>query len=130
MAKASSLVSALRQVAGAIGVAVLTTYLTRQTTTHAQEISHAIQLHHLSGAAATCVQAAGLAVNQAFVRACVEQYATTNGLVDTFWVILFASAICLIPALLVGRDPAIEAYKQARARGEESTLQRVPTMHE
>ena len=33
-------------------------------------------------------------------------------------------------ALIVGRDPAVRAYQEARARGEEVTPERVPAMSE
>ncbi|HEX7737319.1 MAG TPA: DHA2 family efflux MFS transporter permease subunit [Ktedonobacteraceae bacterium] len=134
MAKASSLVTVTRQVAGAIGVAALTTYLTQQTKDHAADIGNAIKngltTHQFSGVAATCVKAAGPTVNQALAKACVVQHATVNGLTDTFWFVTIACAATIILALIVGRDPAIEAYKKARARGEEVTLERQPTMAE
>jgi EmrB/QacA subfamily drug resistance transporter len=134
MAKASSLVTVTRQVAGAIGVAALTTYLTQQTQSHAQDIGNAIKngltTHQLSGVAATCAQTAGRTLNQAAVQACVSQHATVNGLVDTFWVVLICCTATVVLALIVGRDPAIEAYKQARARGEEVVLERQPALSE
>lgn len=134
MAKASSLVTVTRQVAGAIGVAALTTYLTQQTQTHAQDLGNTIQnglaTHQLSGAAATCVQSAGRTLNQAAIQACVGQHATVSGLVDTFWVVLICCAATVVLALIVGRDPAIEAYKQAKARGEEVVLERQPVLSE
>ncbi|HVU66957.1 MAG TPA: DHA2 family efflux MFS transporter permease subunit [Ktedonobacteraceae bacterium] len=134
MAKASSLVTVTRQVAGAIGVAALTTYLTQQTKSHATEIGNAIQsgmaTHHWSGVAATCVQAAGPTMNKVAAQACVVQHATVNGLNDTFWFVLISCVITIVLALIVGRDPAIEAYKKARARGEEVTLERQPAMME
>ncbi len=134
MAKASSLVTVTRQVAGAIGVAVLTTYLTQQTTTHATPIGNALKSglvpHQFSGVAATCMKAAGPTLNQAAVKACVVQNATVNGLTDTFWLVLICCTVTVVLALVVGRDPAIEAYKQARARGEEVTLERQPVLSE
>jgi hypothetical protein len=134
MAKASSLVTVTRQVAGAIGVAALTTYLTQQTKSHATEIGNAIQsgmaTHHWSGVAATCVQAAGPTMNKVAAQACVVQHATVNGLNDTFWFVLISCVITIVLALIVGRDPAIEAYKKARERGEEVTLERQPAMME
>jgi EmrB/QacA subfamily drug resistance transporter len=134
MAKASSLVNATRVVASAIGVAALTAYLTQQTTNHAQDIGKTIQAglatHQFSGVAATCVQAAGPTLNQAAARACVVQHATAMGMTDTFWVVLIFCAVCIVLALIVGRDPAIEAYKQAKARGEDVQLERVPALSE
>lgn len=134
MAKASSLVTVTRQVAGAIGVAALTTYLSQQTKSHATDLGNTIKsgqgTHHLSGVAATCVQAVGSALNRAAVQACVEKNATVNGLTDTFWIVLICCVATIVLALIVGRDPAIEAYKKARARREEVTLERQPAMVE
>jgi EmrB/QacA subfamily drug resistance transporter len=132
MAKASSLVTVTRQVAGAVGVAALTAYLTQQTTSHATTITNALKAGqatgHFSGVAATCAQAASHAQSQVaaqlLAKACIVQNATVNGLSDTFWVVLICCAATMILALIVGRDPAIEAYKQARARGEEVKLER------
>ncbi len=134
MAKASSLVSVMRQVAGALGIAALTTYLTQRTASHAQDIGNAmqagLQTHQLSGVAATCVQAAGPTLNQAAAQACVVQHATAMGMSDTFWIVLICSAACILLALIVGRDPAIEAYKKARANGEEVEIERAPVLSE
>ena len=134
MAKASSLVTVTRQVASAIGVASLTTYLTQQTTSHATDIGNAIRsglvTHQLSGVAATCVRAAGPTLNQAAARTCVVQHATTMGLASTFWLVLISCVAAVVLALIVGRDPAIEAYKQARERGEEVELERQPVLSE
>lgn len=134
MAKASSLVSVARQVAGAIGVAILTTYLTQQTTNYGTNIGNSIKAgvvnHQLSGVAATCVQAGGPTLNQTLVRNCVTQHALTNSLSNTFLVILIFCAICMVVALFLGRDPAIEAYKQAKARGEDVKLENQMVMSE
>jgi MFS family permease len=134
MAKASSLVSVMRQVSGAIGVAILTTYLTQQTTNHATAIGNAIQAglttNQFTATALTCVQAAGPTLNQTLVRNCISQYALTNGLTDTFLAILIACSVCIVLALIIGRDPAIEAYKEARARGEDVKLERQAVMSE
>ena len=134
MAKASSLISITRQVAGAFGVAGLTTYLTQQATTHAQDIGKALQTgiatHHLSGVAATCARAAGPKLDQAAVHACVGLHASVMGMADTFWIVLICCAASIIPALLMGRDPAIEAHKQAKARREDVELEKAPTLSE
>jgi hypothetical protein len=123
MAKASSLLGILRQVATALGVTGLTTYLVQQTTTHATDIKNVLleglQTHHLSGVAATCAQAGGLEQNLAAINACVVQHATITGLTDTFWIALFLPLACVLLALLLGRDPAVEAHKKAKARGED-----------
>jgi EmrB/QacA subfamily drug resistance transporter len=134
MAKASSLVTVTRQVASAIGVAALTTYLTQQAKSHATDIGASIKngmtTHQFSGVAATCVKAGGSTLNQAAIKNCVVQHATATGLNDTFWIVLICSAAAVVLALIVGRDPAIEAYKKAKARGEEVTLERQTVMAE
>src|SRR6266568_6034530 len=132
MAKASSLVTVTRMVASAIGVASLTTYLTQQATHHGLDIGKSIQAglatHQFSGVAATCVQAAGRTLNQAALRACVAQHAATQGLDDTFWLVLICCAVSIALALIVGSDPAIRALKQARAGGKEIILEREPVL--
>jgi EmrB/QacA subfamily drug resistance transporter len=134
MAKASSLVSVTRQVASAIGIAALTTYLTQQAVNHGTDIGNAMRTglatHQLSGDAATCVKAAGPAFNKAAAQACVVQHATTISMNDTFWIVLIFCAAATVLALIVGRDPAIEEYKRAKARGEEVTLERQPVLSE
>ena len=77
-----------------------------------------------------CVQAAGRTLNQAALRACVAQHAATQGLDDTFWLVLICCAASIVLALILGRDPAVRAYQQAKARGEEVTPERVPAMSE
>ncbi|HEY6540079.1 MAG TPA: DHA2 family efflux MFS transporter permease subunit [Ktedonobacteraceae bacterium] len=134
MAKASSLVSVTRIVASAIGVAGLTTYLTQQAATHGLAIGKAIQAglatHQFSGIAATCVKLAGPTLNQAAVQACVARQASAQGLDDTFWVVLICCAVSIVLALILGRDPAVRAYQEAKARGDSVTPERVPVMSE
>src|SRR5579884_3387223 len=116
MAKASSLISSTKVVAGAVGVAILTTYLTQQTTNHARDIAAGLTTRPLSGVAATCVQQAGL--HEQAIRACITQHALTMGLNDTFMFSLIGCVICTVLALFLGRDPALEAAKKAKERGE------------
>jgi EmrB/QacA subfamily drug resistance transporter len=120
MAKASSLLGIMRQVATALGVTGLTTYLVQQATTHATEIKNALlegqQTHHLSGVAATCAQAGGPTQHLEAIKACVAQQATITGLTDTFWIALLLPAACVLLALFLGRDPAVEAHKIASCR--------------
>ena len=116
MAKASSLISSTRTAFGAIGVAVLTTYLTQQSATHAKDIAAGLATRPLSGVAATCVQQVGLHARA--LQGCVAQHAVTMGLNDTFLFSLIGCAICAGLAFFVGRDPAIEAAKAAKASGE------------
>src|SRR5437660_7113755 len=82
MAKASSLINSTKVVFGAVGVAVLTTFLTQRATAHAQEIASGLLSRPLSGVAAACVQQAGR--NAQALQACVAQHAVTMGLNDTF----------------------------------------------
>jgi EmrB/QacA subfamily drug resistance transporter len=129
MAKASSLVNATQQVFSAVGVALLTSYLTQQTANQETAIGNAISkgltTHQLSGVAATCVRAGGATGNQALVQQCVVQHSMTSGLNNTFWLILVVSVVSIFLALILGRDPAIEAYRQTRARGEDARLDHV-----
>jgi EmrB/QacA subfamily drug resistance transporter len=134
MAKASSLVSVTRIVASAIGVAALTTYLTQRGISHGQDIEKSLQAglatHQFSGVAATCVQAAGPTFNQATLRACVTQHAAILGLNDTFLVVVICCTALIVLALIMGRDPALQAFKDAKARGEDVVLAREPVLSE
>ncbi|HLY31189.1 MAG TPA: DHA2 family efflux MFS transporter permease subunit [Ktedonobacterales bacterium] len=122
MARASSLVNVTRQVFSAVGVSALTAYLTQQATTHGNEIKSALltalQTHTLpaAGAARDCVVQFGR--NAPAIQACAAQHAITHGLDDTFWVAMIGCAICAVLALIVGRDPAVQAAKRAKERGE------------
>jgi MFS family permease len=106
MAKATSLTNSARTVASALGVAVLTSYLTQQATTH------------LKDATATCVVQAGQHLQLAALHACVGQQALTLGMNDTFFFALIACAVCTVSTTLVGRDPALEEARDAKKRGE------------
>jgi EmrB/QacA subfamily drug resistance transporter len=128
MAKASSLINSTKVVFGAVGVAVLTTFLTQRGTTHAQEIASGLLSRPLSGVAAACVQQAGR--NAQALQACVAQHAVTMGLNDTFLFVLIGCAICTVLALFLGRDPAIEAAKAAKKRGEMVETPPVPVISE
>jgi hypothetical protein len=116
MARASSLVNVTRQVFSAVGVSVLTTYLTQRAITHGGEVAVAFQQRPLTGIAASCAPLAR--AGAAAVRTCVTQHVTTQGLNDTFTVVVIACGICAVLALFVGRDPAIQAAKRAAAAGE------------
>src|SRR6266851_4243488 len=59
MAKATSLISSTKLVFSAVGVAVLTTFLTQQAATHAWEIAAGFLTRPPSAVAAACVQQAG-----------------------------------------------------------------------
>ncbi len=116
MARASSLVNVTRQVFSAVGVSVLTTYLTQRTIMHGTEVAAAFQQHPLTGIAASCAPLAR--AGAAALKTCVTRHITTQGLNDTFTVVVIACAICAVLALFVGRDPAIQAAKRAEATGE------------
>jgi EmrB/QacA subfamily drug resistance transporter len=130
MARASSLVNVTRQVAGAIGISALTTYLTQQASTHAPAVAAAFQAGPLAGARAACI--ARFAPNIPAVTACVQQaaqdyikpHAFVLALNDTFLVVTIATGACALLALVVGRDPAVEAAKRAarHAAAEEAAV--------
>jgi hypothetical protein len=125
MARASSLVNVTRQVFSAVGVSALTTYLSQRVIMHGSEVAAAFQQRPLTGIAATCAPLArgGIAV----VRTCVVQHITTQGLNDTFTLVMIACAICAVLALFVGRDPAVQAARRATASGE-AVEEKQPTL--
>jgi EmrB/QacA subfamily drug resistance transporter len=125
MARASSLVNVTRQVAGAVGIAALTTYLTQQATNHASAVSASFQAGPLAAARTACLARFGptnipavTACVQGAARAYIGPHAFVMGLNDTFLVVTIATAACAVLAIFVGRDPAVEAAKRAAARGE------------
>ena len=128
MAKASSLINSTKLVFGAVGVAILTTYLTQQSMAHAKDIAAGFLTRPPGGVAAACVQQVGQHAQA--LQACVAQHAVTMGLNDTFLVALIGCVICTVLAFFVGRDPAIEAAKEARKRGESVEEPVVPVMSE
>jgi hypothetical protein len=89
-----------------------------------------VTTHQFSGVAATCERLAGSTFNQTAVRACVAQHAATQGLNDTFWAVLIICATSIVLALIIGHDPAVRAYQEARVRGEEVTPERLLAMSE
>src|SRR5215472_958042 len=113
MARATSLRNSTTTVFSAVGVAVFTSYLTGQATTH------------LKDATATCVAQAGQHLQLSALHACVGQQALTLGMNDTFFFALIACAICAVASLFVGRDPALQAAKAAK-KGEEKGEESVP----
>lgn len=104
MAKASSLMSSTKTVFGAVGVSVLTTYLTQRAATHAPEV------------VAGCVQQVGQQART--LQLCTQQHALILGMNDTFVLAFIGSVVCAVLALFVGRDTALEAAKAASKRGE------------
>ncbi len=132
MGKASSLFNSTRQVALAVAVVTLTTYLTQQTATHTTEINNALQAgltpRQLTGVAATCAQASGPAQNLTALENCVVKHAATTGMTDTFWVVLILSIVCTALALFIRRDLAIETLQQAKTPREETHLAGIPNV--
>jgi EmrB/QacA subfamily drug resistance transporter len=111
MAKASSLISVLRMVTGALGIAGVTTYVTQQATSHGQAIAADLGHKPPTGIAATCLRAgSGL-------HTCVAQHAVTMGINDTFWISFVACLVCAVVALFIGCDPSLVAAKAARREG-------------
>jgi MFS family permease len=106
MARATSLTSSTRTVAGAIGVAGQASYLTQQATTHLKE------------ATTTCLAQAGQHLQISALHACIGQQTLTMGMNDTFFFALIACAVCAVATIFIGRDPALEAAKAAKSRGE------------
>jgi DHA2 family multidrug resistance protein len=137
MARASSLSNVSRQVFGAVGISALTTYFTQQVSTHGtplftQLLSSAPAAQRLqyfaflsSPAAKHCLDNGGQGVPAAIYGAC--QQAATSGLNDVFLITMLGCAICIVLSLLVGRDPAVQAAKEAAQRGEQ-VAQRQPAM--
>jgi len=136
MARASSLVNVTRQVFAAVGVAVLTTYLTQQVTNHVNPAKAAFSGQPLHQAQAACAAQVGLN-NPHGIAACVQHaaqqyigHAAAQGFNDTFLLVMIACGVAIVLALFVGRDQAVEAAKRARERGEAVEEQRVPVATE
>jgi EmrB/QacA subfamily drug resistance transporter len=123
MARASSLSNSTRQVFGAVGISALTAYFTQQTTTYGNQIKAAfLQAQQTftpptTGAAGACFRAVG--ANVPALQQCAVQHAMSQGLNDTFVITMAGCAVCAVLALFVGRDPAVQAAKEAARRGEQ-----------
>lgn len=105
LARGTSLVNVTRQVASAAGVAALTAYVAQQAAHHASVTVASLHTARPSGIAATC------AVDPATLAGCIQRHATTSGLNDAFFVGLVGCSAAVILALMVGRDPSVEALK-------------------
>ena len=113
--------------AGALGVAAFGTYLNQQLTSHVPDVAATFRSTQLAQVQAACVASHGQDI--AAIKACVQQaaqqyvqpHAFVLALNDTFLVVTIATGICVALALLVGRDPAVVAARQAAARGERAT---------
>ncbi|HLW02469.1 MAG TPA: DHA2 family efflux MFS transporter permease subunit [Ktedonobacterales bacterium] len=164
MARASSLVNVARQVFAAVGVAILTTYLTQQVNNQvnpataafkgqpsqqaalaAQKAFSGAPLQHAQAACAaqlgqtntagiaSCVQHAGQQFVQNYVTNAAHQYighAAAQGFNSTFLLVVIVCGVAAVLALFVGRDPAIEAARRAKERGETVETPRVPVASE
>lgn len=131
MARASSLVNVTRQVAGAVGIATLTTYLTQQTTSHVADAKAAFVSGPLAQAQAACVAQFGRNVQA--IQGCVGTYAQqhaqtyvfdhafTQGLNETFLLTTIATAVCVVLALVAGRDPNLGRAKRVDATAADGT---------
>jgi EmrB/QacA subfamily drug resistance transporter len=124
MARASSLTNVTRQIFAAVGISVLTTYLTHDAVTYFNPTKASFQNGPLKAAQQACVAHVGQ--NLQSVQQCVQQQAQayvfqhtfTNALNDTFGLVLIGTLIAAGFALFIGRDPAVERVKAARANGE------------
>jgi len=135
MARASSLINVTRQVFGAIGITALTTVFVQQT----QNKAIALTKQYASGSpfdpttplgqiSAACAKPFGATASQhtAQIQACVQQAvghsvaatAQTYGITVAFAVSMVGCAAAIVLALFIGKDPAVEAAKQAAVRGE------------
>jgi EmrB/QacA subfamily drug resistance transporter len=123
MARASSLGAATRQVASAIGVAALATHLTQQSRGHLTSLTVVFGERRMpTGAAERC-----LASSQGFLselRACLVHHAIVMGLNDAFTVVMAGAGICTLLALLVGRDPTLQAGRSVSRSASPAQLSR------
>ena len=163
MARASSLVNVAHQVFAAVGVAILTTYLTQQVNNQVNPAKTAFQgqpsqqailaaqkafggapLQHAQAACAAqlgptnpglegCVQHAGQQFVQNYVTNAARQYighAAAQGFNNTFLLVVIVCGVAAVLAIFVGRDPAIQAARRARERGETVETPRIPVASE
>ena len=136
MARASSLVNVTRQIFAAVGVAVLTTYLTQQVADHVNPAKVAFNGQPLHQAQAACT--AQLAqTNPAGIAGCIKQataqyigHAAAQGFNSTFLLVVISCGVAAVLALFIGRDPAIEAARRAKERGETVEQPRIPVASE
>ncbi len=128
MARASSLVTVTRQVFAAVGVAVLTTYLTQQVNAQVNPARAAFGGEPLQQAQAACAAQLGQ-TNPAGIAECVQHAATqyighaaAQGFNNTFLLVMIACGLSIALALFVGRDPAIEAARGRQGAPEEARV--------
>ena len=136
MARASSLVNVTRQIFAAVGVAVLTTYLTQQVADHVNPAKVAFNGQPLHQAQAACTTQLAQ-TNPAGIPACIQQAAThyighaaAQGFNSTFLLVVITCGAAAVLAIFIGRDPAIEAARRAKERGETVEQPRIPVASE
>lgn len=106
LARGTSLINVSRQVFSAAGVAALAAFVAQQATHYATTAGAALQAGHAtSGVAAACARAG------AATAGCMQQHATTNALNDAFLIGLIGCSLAVVLAVVVGRDPSLEALK-------------------
>ena len=147
MARASSLINVTRQVFGAVGITALTTVFVQQTKDKATSLA----AQYTSGSpldpttplgkiAASCAKPFGATAQQhtTQIQACVQQtvahavapQAQTYGITVAFAVSTVGCAVAIVLALFIGKDPSIEAAKQAAARSDTAPEARPMVMGE
>jgi EmrB/QacA subfamily drug resistance transporter len=126
MARASSLVNVMRQVAGAIGATLIFTFFSQQTLSAAPGAFKAFLASPAGQQAQAMCASQADGTSQAALQACVQNVARpyitahsfTSGFNSTFVIVNIATAACIVLALFVGRDPNVVAVKEAAKRGE------------
>jgi EmrB/QacA subfamily drug resistance transporter len=147
MARASSLINVTRQVFGAVGITVLTTIFVQQTQNRAIALTKQVASGSpldpttpLGEIFAACAKPFGATAPQhaTEIQACVAQtvghvvvpQAQTYGITVAFAVSTIGCAMAIVLALFIGKDPAVEAARQAAARGEAAPETRAMPMGE
>ena len=118
------MVSVMRQIFSAIGVAWITTYFAQQAGTHGQSIAQTIQsqlaAHPPTGVAAQCISQFS-AHGQTAITNCIGNYIATNALIagvnDTFTIVMYFLFIGALIALFIGRDINVQKLKQSLKAG-------------
>jgi hypothetical protein len=106
LARGTSLINVSRQVFAAAGVAALAAYVAQQTVHYVSTAGAAIQAGDTGNAiAAACAGRFGP------VGPCIAQHAEASALNDAFLIGLVGCGVAVVLALVVGRDPGLEALK-------------------
>lgn len=106
LARGTSLINVSRQVFAAAGVAALAAYVAQQTVHYVSAAGTAIQAGDTGNAiAAACAGRFGP------VGPCIAQHAEASALNDAFLIGLIGCGLAVVLALVVGRDPGLEALK-------------------